>query len=234
MARSSLYGGRDPRTLPAYSIGDAERFLFVPATTLRSWFAGRTYPRRQGGPGSFRRLITPADETNCRLSFFNLVEAHVLRALRSEHGIPLNAVRAALDYAEKELRIDRILLSDDLLTGAGEVFLDHYGNLISLSKSGQLAIRRFLRAYLRRVERDDSSIPIRLFPFLTPHESGDDRPVVIDPAVSFGRPVVAGSGITTATLVRRIDAGETVEHLAKDYGIPASKIEDAITFEKAA
>lgn len=235
MARWSLYGGRDPRTLPAYSVADAERYLFVPATTLRSWFAGRTYPRQSGGPGSFRRLLTPADEVGCRLSFFNLVEAHVLRALRSDHGIPLNAVRAALDYAEKELGVERVLLSDDLLTGAGEVFLDHYGSLISLSRSGQLAIRKFLKAYLRRVERDDSRIPLRLFPFPGPHDYKDDvRSVVIDPNVSFGRPIVSGSGVTTATLVRRIDAGESVEHLASDYGIPAAKIEDAIMFEKAA
>jgi uncharacterized protein (DUF433 family) len=57
---------------------------------------------------------------------------------------------------------------------------------------------------------------------------------VIDPAVSFGRPVVTGSGITTSILVQRIDAGESIEHLAHDYGIASSLIEDAIVFEKAA
>src|SRR3712207_785505 len=88
MTRSSLYGGRDPREVPAYTIGDAARYLHMPAATLRSWFVGRTYPRRRGGPGSFKRLITPADAQASRLSFLNLVEAHVLRALRTEHGVP--------------------------------------------------------------------------------------------------------------------------------------------------
>ena len=58
--------------------------------------------------------------------------------------------------------------------------------------------------------------------------------MVIDPTVSFGRPVVAGSGITTSVLVQRVDAGESIEHLAHDYGIEPRLIEDAIVFEKAA
>lgn len=233
MPRSNIYGGRDPRELPAYSITDAARYLHVPSATLRSWFVGRTYPRQQG-VGSFRRLITPADEATPRVSFFNVVEAHVLRALRTEHGVPIRAVRPALDYAESELGMRHVLLSQELSTGAGELFLDHYGELINLSKSGQLAMRRVLEAYLRRVERDDRHIPIRLYPFLSPRSDAGARSIVIDPQVSFGRPVVAGSGITTETLVRRIDAGEQVADLARDYGLSREQIEDAVVFEKAA
>jgi uncharacterized protein (DUF433 family) len=233
MARRSLYGGRDPRELPAYTMADAARYIHVPAATLRSWFKGRNYPRQQGGPGASKRLLTPADASSSRLSFFNVVEAHVLRALRTEHGIPLHAVRAALDYAEKALRIEHLLLSDELLTAQGEVFLNHYGSLVSLTRAGQIAMRRVLETYLRRVERDDRHIPLRLFPFLS-QVHPDAQTVVIDPRVSFGRPTVAGSGITTSILVRRIDAGETIEHLAHDYGLPVEKISDAVLFEKAA
>jgi uncharacterized protein (DUF433 family) len=95
-------------------------------------------------------------------------------------------------------------------------------------------MRRVLEAYLRRVERDDRHIPIRLYPFLTARDERDARSVVIDPRISFGRPVVAGSGITASILAQRLDAGETIEHLAHDYGIDAALIEDAIVFERAA
>jgi uncharacterized protein (DUF433 family) len=234
MRRNSLYHGRDPRELPAYSVADAARYLHVPQATLRSWFAGRTYPRQQGGPGSFKPLLAPADAQTGRLSFLNLVEAHVLRALRTHHGVPIRAVRPALDHAARQLGIPHVLLSDALLTSAGEIFLEHYGQLINLSRSGQFAMRRVLEAHLRRVERDDRHIPIRLYPFLTGRDEADIRSVVIDPSVSFGRPVVTGSGVTTSTLVQRLDAGETIEHLAHDYGIDSALIEDAIVFEKAA
>lgn len=235
MPRSTLYAGRDARDVAAYSLADASRYLHMPAATLRSWFVGRTYPRRTGGPGSFERLIQPADAGAGRLSFLNLVEAHVLRALRTQHGVSIRAVRQALDYAERALGIEHLLRSDALLAGAGELFLEHYGQLISLSRSGQLAMRRILEAYLRRVERDDRHIPIRLYPFVrATEEDGAARSVVIDPRVSFGRPTVAGSGVTTAALVQRIDAGESVAELAADYGIPEARIEDAVLFEKAA
>jgi uncharacterized protein (DUF433 family) len=87
--------------------------------------------------------------------------------------------------------------------------------------------------YLRRVERDDRHIPLRLFPFLSEAQI-ESQSVVIDPRISFGRPIINGSGITTSILVRRVDAGETVEHLAHDYGLSADKIADALVFEKAA
>ncbi|HEX5727672.1 MAG TPA: DUF433 domain-containing protein [Longimicrobiaceae bacterium] len=233
MPRSSLYGGRDPRELPTYGVGDAARYLHTPAATLRSWFFGRTYPRAQGGLGSFKRLINPP-EASSRLSFLNLVEAHVLRALRTQHGVRVREVRSALGFAERDLGIDHLLLSDKLLTGEGEIFLDHYSGLINLSRSGQMAMRGVLQAYLKRVERDDRHIPIRLYPFLRGADDGGPPAVVIDPRVSFGHPVLAGTGITTAALVQRIDAGESVADLASDYDISEEQVCHAVLFEKAA
>lgn len=230
---SALYHGRDPRELPAYGITEAARYVHIPPATLRSWVVGRKYPR-QDGVGSFEPLIRVADPRGARLSFANLVEAHVLRALRTQHGIELKAVRAAIAYAERDLEIDGLLLSGELLTHAGDIFLEYYGGLLNLTRSGQLAIRLVLEAYLKRVERDDRSIPIRLYPFLRGELANERRTVVIDPYVSFGRPSVAGHGVTTSALVRRVDAGESVEDLALDYDIPQQDIEEAILFERAA
>lgn len=233
MERSALYQGRDPRELPAYSIADAARYLGVPPATIRSWVAGRSYPL-QGGVGSFEPLITPADPQGNRLSFYNLVEAHVLRALRTKHAVPLKHVRPAITYAERELGIQRLLLSDQLHTAAGDVFLQHLDHLVNLTRSGQLVLKQLLEAYLQRVERDSSAIPIRLYPFLGRSIERESRAVVIDPAVSFGRPTVAGSGILTSVLVQRIDSGESVRDLAYDYDLSEAQITAAVLFERAA
>ena len=93
-------------------------------------------------------------------------------------------------------------------------------------------MKELLTAHLERVERDSSSIPIRLYP-LVPGEKAE-RPVVIDPNVSFGRPTVVGSGIQTAVLVQRFDAGESLGDLAADYGLPEERIKSAVLFEQAA
>lgn len=233
MPPSTIYNGRDPRELPAYGVTDAARYLDVPAATLRSWVARRTY-RKQGGVGSFEPLIVPADAVERRLSFYNLVEAHVLRALRTKHEVPLKHVRPALAYAERELGIQRLLLSEEMQTAGGDIFLDHLGQLVNLSKSGQLAVKELLSAHLQRVERDSHAIPIRLYPFLGRPGEREDRPVVIDPAVSFGRPTITGSGVQTSVLVQRIDAGESVRELAADYRLTQAQVMAAVLFERAA
>lgn len=233
MVNRMLYNGRDPRELPAYSIADTARFLDVPPATIRSWVAGRKYPV-QDGLGSFERIITPDDPTGKRLSFYNLVEAHVLRALRTTHGLQLRHIRPAIAYAEQSLGIHRLLLSQELYTLGGDLFIEHLGHLISLSRSGQIYVKELLRAYLRRVERDTHAIPIRLYPFLNLGAAPDTRHVVIDPLVSFGRPTVSGSGILTAVLVQRIDAGESMQALAEDYGLDEEQINAAVLFERAA
>ena len=233
MGRNSLYGGKDPRELPAYTIADASRYIHVPQATLRSWFLGRTY-RKAGGVAEFGPLLAPAGAAAPHLSFLNLVEAHVLRALRTQHDVAVSAVRAALRTAEEQLGMERLLLNDQLLTSAGDIFIERYGELINLSRSGQFAMKRLLEAYLRRVEWDDKHIPLRLFPFVRSGDASLEAPIVIDPRRSFGRPTIAGSGVMTHVLTDRIDAGETVEELAADYGISPADVEAAILFEKAA
>lgn len=73
---------------------------------------------------AFGSVAAPPSERPPLLSFNNLVEVHVLRSLRTEHGMSIGAVRQALEYSQKEMRIERLLLRGDLLTDAGDLFLD--------------------------------------------------------------------------------------------------------------
>jgi uncharacterized protein (DUF433 family) len=49
--------------------------------------------------------------------------------------------------------------------------------------------------------------------------------------VSFGRPVLAGTGIPTAVIAERYKAGESMDDLADDYGRRRLEIEEAIRCE---
>lgn len=186
------------------------------------------------GQGRFRPLIRPSATKPATLSFWNLVEAHVLRALRTEHGVSVKALRTALDYAERELRVERLLLSPELRSEAGQLFLERYGELIDLTASGQLAMKQVLAAHLRRVTWDDARFPIRLHPFVANGAGADEMVIAIDPAVSFGRPVVASRSVSTAVIVARIDAGERPVDVAADYGLSDADIEQAVLYERAA
>ena len=228
-----IYGGRDPREIPAYSITEAARYVRLAPATLRSWVIGRSYPRRDG-TAFFPPLIQPPDSVENMLSFSNLVEAHVLRSLRTKHSVSIRAVRDALKYAQQKLQIKRLLLRKQLCTDAADLFLDRYSELINLSKSGQLVMRKFFEAYLSRIEWDRDDLPARLYPFVRTDWEAEAREIVIDPFISFGRPIIKSKSITTAIIVSRIDAGETVPELAKDYDLNPSEIESAYIYEGTA
>jgi uncharacterized protein (DUF433 family) len=233
MSSNRRRGADFDRDVPAYTLAEAARYVRLPAATLRSWVLGRQYPTSEGH-GDFPPLIRPPSRKPPWLSFSNLIEAHVLRSLRTQHGVPVKALRSALSYAEKELGIDRLLLRRELRTDAGRLFLDRYGELIDLTAAGQLAMRRLFDEHLKRVEWDSSRFPVRLYPFVSVLAPSEERPIVIDPRISFGRPVVLRKGISTSTIAERIDAGETVKDVAVDYDLEPSEIEQAVDYEWAA
>lgn len=232
-ANEGRTAAEDIRNQPAYGLAEGSRYLKLPSATLRAWAVGRSYPTARGAR-HFRPLIRPARRNPVQLSFWNLIEAHVLRSFRTDHDVSLKALRQALDFAERELRIERLLLRKELCADAGQLFLDRYGELIDLSASGQLVIRRLLEQHLRRVEWDEWKFPVRLYPFLSAGVQTEARPIAIDPAISFGRPVLARLGISTAVLAERVDAGESLEALAADYGLSVPEVEEAVVYERTA
>ena len=186
--QQDIYGGKDPRDVAAYSIVEAAGYLKIAPSTLRSWVAGRQYPKRKGA-GRFLPLIVIPQERSPRLSFNNLVEAYVLRALRTQHGVSIDAVRKAIAFATKSANVGRLLLSPELRTEAGDLLLDKYGELVNLTRSGQLAMKKILEAHLKRVEWDQADIPTRFYPFVTSDALEDRKVIVIDARRSFGRPM---------------------------------------------
>jgi uncharacterized protein (DUF433 family) len=229
--RKDIYGGRDPLLLAAYPIVEAAHYLKMPVATLRAWAMGQRYTvgaeRRMTG-----RIIALPKPSEPILSFVNLIEAHVLRALRTEHSFSMQAVKAALKELQKHSSGPHPLAYEDLFAGAGDLFLEKYGDLISLTKSGQIALRAALQAFLKRIERGPGFVPLRLYPFIRSLEYEGPKTVTVDPRVAFGRPVITGTRIPTAEVRSRIDAGESLEEVAEDFGQEKSKIEDAVIYER--
>lgn len=95
-------------------------------------------------------------------------------------------------------------------------------------------MRQVLDAHLARVHWDQARFPFRLHPFLIADATSPAMPIAIDSAISFGRPVVLSRGISTATIVERIDAGELPGAVADDYRLTITDVEQAVLYERAA
>ncbi len=235
--KPDIYGGKDPRNVPAYGFVEAARYLQMPQATLRAWTLGQAYGEK-GHRRRFKPVIAIADPERRLLSFLNLAEAYVLDALRREHKVSLQKVRLALTYLTTNMKpaSQSPLAEHRFATDGLDLFVEHYAELINVSRDGQLAMREMLEMYLGRVVWDESSGLIsRLYPFTRRDQSpASPRVVIIDPRIAFGRPVIAGTRISTATVVERWIAGESFGTLAEDYGRPQSDIEEAIRWQHKA
>jgi uncharacterized protein (DUF433 family) len=154
----------------------------------------------------------------------------VLSAVRRRHGVTLSAIRKAVAFLGREFGSKNPLSDEQMRTDGKHLFVEKFGQLINASQEGQIAMAEMLEAHLRRVDRDDRGLPIRLFPFTRSKPEGP-RSVVIDPRVQFGRPCIAGTGIPTRVVVERFQAGEPLASLAEDYGRSAADLEEALRYE---
>ena len=227
----------DLRDIPTYSSKDAARYLGIPAATIRSWVYGRSYETKRGKQ-QFHPLIKLSNPRIKQLSFTNLVEAHVLRAIRVVHGISMDKVRLSLDYLEQELNYNNPLVRAEFRTDGVDLFVKHLGKLVPASTPQLSFLHEALIVHLDRIDVDEFCLANRLFPFGFQYpdsslsfESQIPKSVVIDPRISFGCTVLVGTGIPTAVLAQRYKFGESIFELAEDYRCDSSLIEEGIRWE---
>lgn len=214
---------------PAYGCAEAASYARVPYYTLRYWALGR--------PG-IPPLINLPENQPLALSFLNLLECHVLNALRTKYELQIKAVRKALEILNRLEPSKHPLLENTLSTDRINLFWDHAGELINLSHGGQAAMKDVLERYIQRIEINESGIP-KFYPFVYKDRPEEPKIVSIVPTVAFGRSVIDGTGISTAVIASRFHARESIEDLAKEYGRTAKEIQEAVIwesnrFEKAA
>ena len=217
---------------PAYSMAAAARYVGIRYHTMHYWAVGR--------PGTPPIIRLPQGE-RLALSFLNLLECHILDALRMKYGLEMRTVRPALKTLKRLHQSRHPLLDAALSTDGLDLFLssdleiddnneiDDRGPLVNLSQGGQIGIKRILKTYIHRIRW--SFGVLKFYPFVG--EAGDNAPriVSITPAIAFGRSVIDGTGISTAVIAARFLARDSVPTLAKEYGRATEEIEEAIRWE---
>jgi uncharacterized protein (DUF433 family) len=225
----------DPTELPAYRISEVARFLWISEKNLRRWSTG------EAGRAP---LIRAADPALGLLSFMNLAELHVLGFLRDQ-AVPLRKIRRTIDYLATLLPEgdQHPLLGMELATDGVAVFVEGLAganSLVNVSQHGQMALTDIVLAHLKRIERDSKThAALRLYPFprrlKSPAEAAMlSRPIAIDPRVSFGRPVIAGTRVPTVEIFERWQIGEDIVDIAEDMRLELPQIEAALRYHSQA
>jgi uncharacterized protein (DUF433 family) len=204
---------------------EAAQYLGLPAATVRSWVKGRGY-ETQSGRREFRPVVIPADPEGT-LSFRNLVEIQILRALRVTHGVKLETIRKAIEFMRRTLGMEHPLASAKMLTGGKELFVNFLEVLIR-ADDGQVMLKRVVDEHLERVEWKGEE-PVRLYPFAA-RGKRSERTVVLDPHVRWGKPVLVGTAIPVHDIAERAEAGESISSIARDYGRTVAEIRSALSY----
>lgn len=201
---------------PAYGCTQAAHYVGLPPATLRGWIG-------EGG-----LISTPQPGI---LSFSNLAEAHILKAMRRVHGLSHQKIRRSLRELSAFRKTAHPLLEESFETDGISLFVRENDNLVNLSRAGQREFQQLIALYLRRIERDKAGQVTRLYPFVVSDVESEPRSIAISPTVAFGRPVLVGTGISTAVIAGRFNARDSIADLASEYQIDAAILEDAIRWE---
>jgi uncharacterized protein (DUF433 family) len=213
----------DPRVSDGlYTVREAAGFLQLPPSTLQRWAS------RGGHDGSLVQTL-PVTRGAASMTFVGLSEAYILRALRST-GVPLQRIRPALDRLRTDIGIDYALASGHLFSDGSEILFDYLASdagdrvlrSLTVVRSGQTVFVPIVRDYLKQIEWDSSSWPVRL------HLKIKRAQVVVDSERAFGRPILVHGGARIEDLADRWLGGDDLKEIARDYGVPAYECEDAV------
>jgi uncharacterized protein (DUF433 family) len=214
---------------PLYPISHAAHYVNVNPATLETWVNGRKYLTKSGQQYS-QPLIPLEPNAGGLLSFTNLLEAHVLRAMRKVYYLKMPCIRESLDYVSKKLGNERPLATADFQTDGATLFINHLGELIDLANSKQTLLGEMIQ-HLTRIERNTEGLARKLYP-MTRIASLDKKIIVINPIVSQGRPIIESRGVTTSIIADRWRAGDTFDILQKDYGLSNDEYDEALWYEQ--
>lgn len=207
---------------PAYGLSEMAVYVKIPYQTLRYWLVGS-----KGTPP----IIRPVETNPLRLSFMNLLECHSLAGMRKIYDLKLPRVRRALAHIGRMYPHERHpLVTEVFLTDRKDLFIERFGKTINVSRFGQLEMN-YLQIHRERVQADNGLF--KFFPFVMQPAPSEPKMIEINPKVGFGKPVIAGTGISTAIIAARFNARESISDLATEYECSPQQIEEAIRWERA-
>jgi len=200
------------------NMADAARFLGVARQTFHRWAKG--YPG--GGP-----LIhtVEAPKRSASVPFIAVTEAFVLEALR-DAGVRLQKIRPALTELQREFGSEHALVAPNLATDGIDVLWDFSkskaGTGLIEGRTGQHVMREIVEDYLVYLNWDENDVPDHL----TLRQWLPSK-IVVNPYSGFGQPRFGDSGPRVADVAAMLDAGETADVVADEFGISKDDVRTA-------
>lgn len=210
----------------AYTALEAARMVGMSPATLRRWLLGYEHGHKTE-PALWRPQYFPDEDDGVLLGFRDLIEARIVNALRCMR-IGLPTIRHCITRAREIVGDERPFSTQEFKTDGRNIFLEITRGLeepvfINLRNS-QGVFKRVVEPSLQDLDFG----PAGAERWWLLHGK---RTVVADPARSFGQPIIADYGISTARMAEAVEAEGSIERAAKVYEIKPRLIRDALAYE---
>lgn len=205
--------------LPTYTVKESARYAGTSLRTVSYWHYG----------GGTLGPALPGKEYRKPLSYLQLVEVAFVTTFR-KLGVSLQNIRKTREYASNHLNSEYPFAQyswqtegTNLLLELREVEKDaELGRLIVGNKWGQTTWKPMVAERFKQFDYVEELA-------LVWHVIGRKSPIIIDPRIAFGAPIV--KGLPTWVLKGRWVAGESIPEIQDDFHIKPEYIKSALEFE---
>ena len=205
-----------------YGIPEVSRYTGLGTQRIYSWFKSGTKTKQV-----FAADYPPVDNSYA-VSFLDMIDVLVAGQLR-EQGVSLRTVREAYNILKEDLSTHHPFCHQSLYVYKGKIFTQAAKKLEKKTLyevlSGQHFIPNVMMPYVKRIDYSKKTKLAERW------RIADG--VVVDPRVSFGKPVVEETGTTTYVISRSYRANNRDEELVADlFEISPSAVIAAVSFEE--
>jgi uncharacterized protein (DUF433 family) len=205
-----------------YEIAEIARYVGLSSSTVRSWFKWRS---DRAGLGPLFKSDYESKDGDYAVSFLNLIEAYVGRFFR-DHGVQPALIRRAHEILQGELNTKHPFAHANLCTDGNRIIVNNASKSDSHLVDVVSKQRWFseIQGWLSHIVYGQETQLANQWRIA--------KGVVIDPEVSFGKPVVEGTGITTFVLSSQYFANRENATLVADlFDTTEEAVLEAVNFE---
>ncbi len=211
------------RTQPMYSYSEVAHLSGVSISTVRNWLLG--YITEQG---EVKPLFKKHETEEKSSSFLQLIEIVVAAKFRKAEHVSFKTVRRAYDNARELYKLDYPFASVELKAIGGHIvrIMRVPGlSLQAVDQPEQFTLPDLVQETIAQLEYE-YELAARWYP------AGKEVPIVVDPRISAGMPVVKDRGVTIDAIHKRFKAKQKMGFIAKDLALNVGVVEEAIRFKE--
>jgi uncharacterized protein (DUF433 family) len=210
--------------LGLYDLREGARLTRLDPKRVRRWFAP---PPSESDRKPILTPDYPRVQDEVAISFLDLIDVFVFGNLR-KHGVPLQTLRKVYSRLQRDFKQKHPFAYNRLATDGVEVFLrvpDMEGKeqLVEILTK-QMVFPDIIEPFLKQLDYDPDTHLARLWHIA--------EGVVLNPGISFGKPVVEEAFVKTEVLSDAYHANDKDEEaVARWYNVSPEDVLTAVRFE---